>query len=114
MYPSRNKMLPKKKRATKEVFQILMKEGKDFSTPLFLFRFVKSDKPQYSFVAPKGIFKKAVERNKYRRIGYNILRFQSIKSGTGVFIYKKPAILATNLEIKENILLILKKTGFYE
>jgi RNase P protein component len=75
---------------------------------------MKSDTPQYAFVAPKGIFKKATERNKFRRMGYNIIRFIPIKSGLGVFIYKKQAITSTNQEIKENIVFILKKTGIYQ
>ena len=91
-----------------------MKEGKIFSSSLFLFRFLKSDTPRYAIVAPKGIFKKAVDRNKFRRIGYNILRSIKIKSGTGAFIYKKPTSEATTIEIKGNILLALKKTGIYE
>lgn len=103
-------MLPKKKRVTKEFFQTIMKEGKTFSTPLFLFRFVKSDTPHYAFVAPKGIFKKAIARNKFRRIGYNILRFIPLESLSGVFLYKRQALLATQVEIKENVLFILKKT----
>ena len=84
-----------------------------FSTSLFLFHFIESDNPQYSFVAPKKNFKKAVERNKFRRIGYNIIRAFPIKAGTGAFIYKKTAISSTNQEIKENILFILKKAGIY-
>lgn len=107
-------MLPKKKRVTKEFFQVLMKEGKTFSTQLFLFHYIKSDSPQYAFVAPKGIFKKAVERNKFRRIGYNILRSIPVKAGSGVFLYKKQALLVMQVEIKENILFILKKTGLYD
>jgi len=106
-------MLPKKKRVTKEVFQVLMKEGKTLSTPLFLFYFKKSDFPQYVFVAPKNTFKNAVKRNKFRRIGYNILRSMPIKPGTGVFVYKKQSITASPEEIKENILFILKKTGLF-
>jgi ribonuclease P protein component len=104
-------MLPKKKRVTKETFQILIKEGKTLSTQLFLFYFKKSDLPKYVFVCPKNIFKNAVKRNKWRRIGYNILRSIPIKSGTGIFIYKKPAITAKTQEIKDNIVFILKKTG---
>jgi ribonuclease P protein component len=110
----RNNMLPKKKRVTKGVFQVLMKEGKTLSTRFFLFYFAKSDLPQYAFVAPKNIFKNAVKRNKFRRIGYNILRSVSINSGKGVFIYKKQSISAKPEEIKENILFILKKTGFLQ
>ena len=103
-------MLPKKKRVTKEIFQNLINSGKTFSTSLFLFRYTESSAPQYAFVAPKGIFKKAVERNKYRRIGYNILRFIGVNHGSGVFIYKKQALIAEGEEIKENVLFILKKT----
>ena len=133
-------MLPKKKRVTKVDFQVLMKEGKTFSTPLFLFYYVergafgsvntsklserrhskglddpyykKSENPHYIFVAPKNPFKNAVIRNKYRRIGYNIVRTIPLKPGFGIFIYKKQAILATQAEIKENVIFILKKTGF--
>ena len=105
-------MLPKKKRVTKEVFQNLMKEGKTFSTPFFLFYFKKNNSPKYAFVAPKGIFKSAVERNKWRRVGYNIVRSISVNSGAGVFMYKKQAIKAKNEDIRADIIFILKKTGF--
>ena len=104
-------MLPKKKRVTKNVFQSTLKEGKTFSTKLFLFYYHKNNEPKYAFVAPKAIFKNAVKRNKYRRIGYNILRFIEIKPAIGIFIYKKQAILAKQEEIKEEITFILEKTG---
>lgn len=107
-------MLPKKKRVTKRVFRVLMKEGKTFSTQLFLFYFIKNDFPQYVFVSPKNIFKNAAKRNKFRRIGYNILRFIPIQSGSGIFVYKKQSVRATSQEIKENIIFILKKTGFFQ
>ncbi len=112
MSQSRNNMLPKKKRVTKKVFDVLMKEGKTFSTELFLFHFKKSEIPQYAFVAPKKTFKNAVKRNKYRRIGYNILRSLTLNSGMGIFIYKKQALNAKTDQIKENIVYVLKKTGF--
>lgn len=105
-------MLPKKRRVTKNVFHSINKEGKTFSTPLFLFSYLQKQPPQYAFVAPKKIFQTAVLRNKFRRKGYNILRSIPIKSGIGVFFYKKQAINASNLEIKENIIFILKKTDF--
>lgn len=106
-------MLPKKKRVTKEVFQVLMREGKTFSTQLFLFYYEESIFPQYAVVAPKNIFKNAVKRNKYKRIGYNILRILPINTGTGVFMYKKQALSVKTEEIKENMTLILKKAGFW-
>ena len=105
-------MLPKKKRVTKEAFRVLMKEGKTLSTPFFLFYYKKSDLPQFVFVAPKNTFKNAVKRNKWRRIGYNILRSLPQKAGQGIFVYKKPVITAKSEEIKENIVFILKKAGF--
>lgn len=104
-------MLSKKRRVTKEAFQILIKEGKILSTRLFLFYFKANNLPQYAFAAPKGIFKSAVKRNKYRRIGYNIIRSIPINSGSGVFIYKKQALGAKTIEIKEDILFALKKSG---
>jgi ribonuclease P protein component len=104
-------MLPKKKRVTKNVFQSIIKERKTLSTTLFLFHFKKSDTPQYAFVAPKNIFKKAIERNKYRRIGYNILIKTPPINGSGIFVYKKPSYTANQKEIKEEIIFILNKAG---
>lgn len=108
----RNNMLPKKKRVTKKVFDVLIKEGKTFSTTLFLFYFKKSEIPEYAFVAPKKAFKNAVLRNKYRRIGYNILRKKPLNNGNGIFIYKKQALNVKNEEIEQNIDYLLKKTSF--
>jgi ribonuclease P protein component len=105
-------MLPKKKRVTKEVFQVLMKEGKTLSTRLFLLHFIKKGPAQYAFVAPKKNFKNSVLRNKYRRIGYNTIRKLPLKAGLGVFIYKKQAVLSTKKEIEDEILLVLNKAGF--
>lgn len=107
-------MIPKKKRVTKEVFQVLMKEGKTLSTQLFLFYFKKNENPQYAFVAPKKIFKNASKRNKFRRAGYNILRTIPLEQGLGVFLFKKEAINANIKDVKENILYLLKKVGFID
>jgi RNase P protein component len=82
-------MLPKKGRVTKNVFHSINKEGKTFHTPLFLFSYIKNQSCQYAFVAPKKVFKIAVLRNKFRRKGYNIIRSLPVKSGVGVFFYKK-------------------------
>jgi ribonuclease P protein component len=102
-------MIPQKKRIKGSVFRVLIKKGKIFSTKLFLFYFMDSKFPQYSFVAPLTIFKNAVERNKFRRIGYNIIRSIQVESGTGIFVYKKQAITTSLPEIKEDIIYILKK-----
>lgn len=102
-------MLPKKKRITKKDFHLLMKDGKTLSTPLFLLYFKKGDSPHYAFVAPRGIFKNATKRNKYRRMGYNIIRSIPLKPCFGVFIYKKQAVSATQKEIKDGVIYLLNK-----
>jgi len=88
-----------------------MKDGKTFSSSLFLLYFINSESPLYAFVAPKKSYRSAVKRNKYRRIGYNIIREFPVFKGSAVFIYKKEALTATKEEIKENILFLLKKIG---
>ena len=104
-------MFPKKERVTKNAFRVLIKERKIISTPLFLFYFKKSDNPQYSFVSPKKVFKNAVERNKYRRNGYKILSTYGVKSGSGIFVYKKQATSATEAGMRKDIFSILKKAN---
>lgn len=111
MFRSRSNMLPKKMRLKKDVFQTIMKGGKTFHSPFFLFYFLPDNIPSYAFVAPKGAYKTAVLRNKYRRMGYNFLREQPIKKGTGIFVFKKQAILAKKPDIKEDLANLLKKTG---
>lgn len=110
-------MLPKKNRVTKELFQTIMKEGKVLSGPFLLFRYIPAQvRPvqniNFAFVVPKAVAKKAVIRNKHRRKGYRILQETPIKQGSGVFFYKKPAILATSIELKEEVISLLKKSKF--
>ena len=107
----RSNMLSKNKRLTTEVFQAILKGGKTLSTPFFLFHYRHSANPRYAFVAPKGLFKTAVGRNKYRRLGYNILRKKEVKTGSGIFIYKKQAILASRKDLELAINQVFQKIG---
>ncbi len=102
-------MLPKKKRVTKDIFQAVMDKGTIIYGSFFLFRYINSDLPQIAFVAPKKIAKTATKRNSLRRKGYNIVRLYDLKHKTGIFFYKKEALSASILEIKNDIDLILKK-----
>lgn len=102
-------MLSKKKRVTKEIFQTIMDKGIIVSGSFFVLRYIKQDNPQYVFVAPKKIAKTAVKRNSLRRKGYNMLRLYKLMSNTGIFFYKKEALLATTIEIKKDLDFILKK-----
>ena len=103
-------MLPKKKRITKEIFQNIMKNGKAFHGSLFLFRYLPSKVPQYSFVVSKNVAKNAVTRNKFRRIGYNILIKQELKPVIGIFFFKKEALKTEKEFINKDIINILNKT----
>jgi ribonuclease P protein component len=105
-------MLPKKKRITKEIFHQVMKNSKVFNSPFFTFYYLNSPNPQYSFVVTKKVAKGAVERNQFRRKGYNIMLFlKNIRSGTGIFFFKKEAIKASSLELKNNIENLLKRAN---
>ncbi len=88
-----------------------MKEGFVLSTPLFVFRFIKNkDKAQYAFVAPKGVAKKAVTRNRLRRRGYGVLRQFPINNSQGIFFYKKNNYdKIPFMELKKDVDLLLKK-----
>lgn len=86
-----------------------MEKGSIVSGSFFLLRYLKQPVPAYAFVAPKKIAKTAVKRNSLRRIGYNILRSYDLESCTGIFFYKKEALVASPLEIKKDIDSLLKK-----
>lgn len=102
-------MLPKKKRVTKELFHIIMKNGKVISGSVFLFRYITQNNPQYAFVAPKSVAKNAVTRNFLRKQGYSAIRSFKVISGAGIFFYKKELKKANFSEIKEDIRKILQK-----
>jgi len=102
-------MLPKKKRITKDIFQTILKKGNIVSGSFFLFRYIKETSPKYAFVVSKKIAKTAIKRNSLRRKGYNVLRLYDLKSCAGIFFYKKEALSASVVEIKEEINSILKK-----
>jgi len=106
---SNTTMLPKKKRVTRSVFQNIMDKGSVVSGSFFILRYLKQDTPQYAVVAPKKIAKTAVKRNSLRRKGYNILRSYDLKSCAGILFYKKEALIASSIDIKKDIDLILKK-----
>jgi len=103
-------MLPKKKRVNKKDFEFIIKNGKTLYSSLFSFFYIHSPSPHYSFVAPKKAFKGAIKRNKYRRIGYNLLRDIPYREDvSGIFMYKKESLLATKEEIGKNITFLLNK-----
>jgi ribonuclease P protein component len=110
-------MLPKNNRVKKEVFEELLKKGAVLHSPLFLFRFIKSDKgePKIAFVVSKKVASSAVERNKMRRRGYSAIRkireTNAFVPLIGVFFFKKGADKATLKEMQAEMEILLKKAG---
>jgi ribonuclease P protein component len=88
-------MLPKKNRASKKDVDEIFKDGSFFNSPNLTFKFlIKKGTTgiRISFISPKSISKKAVIRNKLRRIGYRALKKHQnlFPAGLiGVFIFKK-------------------------
>ncbi|HUC88873.1 MAG TPA: ribonuclease P protein component [Candidatus Paceibacterota bacterium] len=102
-------MLPKNKRVTKELFQKIIKTGGSLSGLFFIFRYINSNAPRYAFVVPKSVAKKAVDRNKLRRIGYRAMFPYLSKNISGIFFYKKSGKQASFQEIKSDIENLFKK-----
>jgi len=102
-------MLPKKKRINKKLFESVMKSPKVLQGSFFVFKYIKQTQPKYAFVVPKNICKIAVKRNKYRRIGFNILKNQDIKENFGIFFYKKEGLKTSKNNLENDIFSILNK-----
>ncbi len=103
-------MLPKKNRADKKAVEKIFKKGKfvDSLNLTFKFLIIPEKERKISFIAPKNIAKKAVERNHLRRLGYSALEkilnnFPAGIAGTFVFKRYENNILIIENEIK-NIL----------
>jgi ribonuclease P protein component len=87
-------MLPKTNRVTKKDVDLLFKQSKFITSPVFTFKYLLTNNKQtkISFIAPKSVAKMAVKRNLLRRRGYNVLGkyIGQFPSGlVGVFIFKK-------------------------
>ncbi len=88
----------------KKAVEKTFKEGSFVSSPHLTLKFliVPKNKRQISFIVPKTISKKAVERNLLRRRGYLALKKHFDKfppNISGVFIFKK---FQENVSILEN------------
>ena len=103
-------MLAKKQRITKELFDVIMKEGFFISGSVFTLRYISKKPNQFAFVAPKGFAPKANIRNKLRRQGYAALRsYNPHQSIAGIFFYKKQANIPGYKSIQSDIETLLRK-----
>lgn len=102
-------MVSKKKRVTKDVFQIIMKKGGTLGSSFFTMRYMASQDLLYAVVAPKTVVKQANMRNKLRRQGYAILRSFPLKTYAYIFFFKKEAKNKPYSALKEDLHLLLSK-----
>ena len=103
-------MLKKENRLTTKEFLDVFKKGEKKHNSFFLLVYTKNDKKVKVGVSiPKKIFKKAVDRNKTKRIIFNLLKKNHLlpKKGYFVFVLKKPT--QNEEEIFNNIKNILIK-----
>ncbi len=110
-------MLPKSNRIERSGFELIMRSGKRFHSPLFTLYINKStnqNSKQFAFSVSKKVCKGAVGRNRLRRQGYSVINttINSIKPGFSyVFMYKKRPKLPTYSEIEHDIQSLLTE-GF--
>lgn len=108
-------MLPKRNRADRKGVEQIFKSGAFINSNNLSFKFIlpHSNQTQISFIVPKTVSKKAVERNTLRRAGYNAIKkyINEFPTGLiGVFIFKK---VESNIVILEHeIKNIIKKIQY--
>lgn len=105
-------MVSNKKRVTKKVFNQIMKTNFSVYNNFFnIIYFKKEEKtPSYAVVVPRGVSRKATERNKLKRKGYAVLRLFVFKNVDFIVFYKKNGAKLSFEEIKQNIVSLLKKS----
>lgn len=78
-----------------------MEKGRVAHSSLFLVRYIGGQKDmRISAVAPKKTVKKAVERNKIRRVTYQAIRSikDNVVPGIHAIVFTKPVILKMKLD----------------
>lgn len=106
-------MLPKTQRLSKKGHNQLNKKAKVFKNKLFLVKTTTLNQGQHlSVLVPKKVIKGAVERNRLRRFGYNLLKkfLPMIKNNTSTS-FTFLAIPKDGEEIVESLEFILKKSS---
>ncbi len=106
-------MTPKKRRVTKSLFGVIMKNGLLIHSPFFTLRYIKDPSVasyNLAVVAPKSVAKTAVLRNSLRRRGYRALLGVNIPQGVvGAIFYKKQAIDIPFPELLEDLNTLFSK-----
>ncbi|MBU1557625.1 ribonuclease P protein component [Patescibacteria group bacterium] len=110
-------MLPKKNRLNKKLFDETFRKSRTYhsdSLYLKLSELEEKDDIKFAFVVPTKTSKKAAERNKLRRQGYNTINkyLDDIKKGYVVIFFIKKDILEKKYkDFEKEIVLLLKKAN---
>lgn len=108
-------MLSREQRISVSLFKEILNNSRGYYFDYFSARVLKlpvKTKSCFAFVTPKKYFKKAVQRNLLRRMGYNIIKnhYNDIVSSAAVaFFLKKEAEKLNYSELEKEILSALKK-----
>ena len=92
------------------------KENRLFTSPLFNLRISnnKDNKIRFAFIVSKKIDKRAVVRNRTKRVLRSAVEeiIEKLKTGKDIVIISKKALIPEqNKEILENLELVLRKAG---
>jgi ribonuclease P protein component len=91
-------MLPKQNRADKDTVTQIFAKGRFITAPHLTFKYISNknlETTQISFITPKTVSKKAVDRNLLRRRGYAVLKKNitpTFSGKQGVFIFGKKSL----------------------
>jgi ribonuclease P protein component len=92
-----------------------MKNGKVYHSSLFLVRVTQTSKPNhFASVVSQKIAKTAVLRNKFKRIGYSLMREIIKNEAVGfncILFFKAQALTATKNQMLEDLHNLFVKVG---
>lgn len=102
-------MLPKERRVPREEFSHILASGVRFNSPKLLLYITKSkntanNKTRIAFSVSKKVCPKAVDRNRYRRIGYASVSpiIGGLQNGYLLFFSYKKGSVPTTLKVIQN------------
>ncbi len=106
-------MLKKRNRFDrKREFEEVMEKGRLMQSPFFGLKIIDSSENKFGFIISRKISKKAVERNKIKRILAETVREkikEGLVSGNVVFLVKRKALEVSAEELKKEVERLLGK-----
>jgi ribonuclease P protein component len=113
-------MLTKNRRIPRENFSYILSNGARFNSPrllLYIAKIPEKTPSRVAFSVSKKVCPKAVDRNRYRRIGYSAISvvIKALKPSYFLFFsYKKGSIPAKFEEIEKEVKALLSSSSMLE